>query len=139
MFQVKTLSDNAQIPQRSSLQAAGYDLFSAYDYIVKAHGKELILTDIAVKIPTGYYGRIAPRSSLSWKNHTDIGAGVIDCDYRGNVGVVIFNHSNQDLEIKKHDRVAQLILESITTPEVTVVDSLDDTDRGSGGFGSTGR
>lgn len=139
MLPIKLLTENAHVPERCSTQAAGYDLFSAYDYLIEPYGKELIKTDIAVKIPEGYYGRIAPRSSLSWKFHTDVGAGVVDCDYRGNVGVVLFNHSAQQLEIKKHDRVAQLILEAIITPEIIVVDNLDDTERGSGGFGSTGR
>jgi deoxyuridine 5'-triphosphate nucleotidohydrolase len=76
---------------------------------------------------------------LAWKNFVDVGAGVIDADYRGNVGVVLYNHSTDDFSIKKGDRIAQLILERIETPAVEEVDDLDDTARGTGGFGSTNK
>lgn len=81
---------------------------------------------------------IAPRSGLAWKYSIDVGAGVIDADYRGPVGVVLFNHSEVDFEVKAGDRIAQLIVQKIVTPEVEQVDDLDSTVRGSGGFGSTG-
>ena len=81
---------------------------------------------------------MAPRSGLAVKNGIDTGAGVIDADYRGNVGVVLFNHDKADFVVKAGDRVAQLILEQISTPEITEVDDLDDTTRGAGGYGSTG-
>lgn len=89
-------------------------------------------------MPEGTYGRVAPRSGLAWKNFIDVGAGVIDQDYRGNVGVILFNHSDTPFEIKKGDRIAQLILERIVHPVVVEADTLSDTDRGAGGFGSTG-
>lgn len=81
---------------------------------------------------------VAPRSGLAWKHSIDVGAGVIDADYRGPVGVILFNHSDVDFDIKAGDRIAQLIIEKIVTPDVTEVDDLDATVRGSGGFGSTG-
>jgi dUTP pyrophosphatase len=81
---------------------------------------------------------IAPRSGLAWKHFIDVGAGVIDEDYRGNVGVILFNHADADFEVKRGDRIAQLVLERISTPEVIEVESLDDTVRAGGGFGSTG-
>ena len=80
----------------------------------------------------------APRSGLAWKHSIDVGAGVIDADYRGPVGVILFNHSDQDFAVKAGDRVAQLILERIVTPDVMEVEDLESTTRGSGGFGSTG-
>ena len=80
----------------------------------------------------------APRSGLAWKNFIDTGAGVIDADYRGEVKVLLFNHESTDFAVKRGDRVAQLILEKISTPEVVAVDDLDASDRGAGGFGSTG-
>ena len=89
-------------------------------------------------IPEGHYGRVAPRSGLAVKNFIDVGAGVIDCDYRGALGVVLFNHSADDFHIKPGDRIAQLIIEKISTPDVVEVDDLDETARGAGGFGSTG-
>lgn len=81
---------------------------------------------------------VAPRSGLAHKNFIDIGAGVIDFDYRGNVGVILFNHSEVDFEVKRGDRIAQLILEKISMADTVEVDDLDDTERGAGGFGSTG-
>ena len=75
---------------------------------------------------------------MSWKNRTDIGAGVIDADYRGEIGVVTFNYSDVDLFIKETDHVAQLIIEKINTSPLVEVDNLDDTDRGCDGYGSTG-
>lgn len=95
-------------------------------------------TDLSIAIPLGTYARVAPRSGLAWKNFIDVGAGVVDYDYRGNVGVILFNHGKEDFVIKRGDRVAQLILEKIATPDVVEVDDLDETDRGAGGFGSTG-
>jgi dUTP pyrophosphatase len=80
----------------------------------------------------------APRSGLAVKHHIDVGAGVIDADYRGNVGVVLFNHADTDFSVSAGDRVAQLILEKIITPDVVEVDDLDATVRGAGGYGSTG-
>lgn len=138
-LRVMKLSDHATLPVRGSEKAAGYDLASAYDDVVPAQDKALIKTDLAIAVPSGYYGRIAPRSSLAWKNHIDVGAGVIDEDYRGNVGIVLFNHGANDLFIKKGDRVAQLIIEQIGHPEVLEVSSLMETSRCSGGFGSTGQ
>lgn len=95
-------------------------------------------TDLSIAIPKDTYARIAPRSGLAWKHFIYTGAGVVDYDYRGNVGVILFNHSDKDFEVKKGDRVAQMILERIVTPGVVEVEDLDATDRGAGGFGSTG-
>lgn len=97
-----------------------------------------IKTDISISFPHGLYARVAPRSGLAWKNSIDVGAGVIDVDYRGTVGVILFNHSDVEFKIAAGDRVAQLILEHIYTPEVVEVEDLDETERNAGGFGSTG-
>ena len=95
-------------------------------------------TGLSISFPAGLYARIAPRSGLALKKFIDIGAGVVDSDYRGEVGVVLFNHGDQDFQVKMGDRIAQLILEKIDTPPVEEVQCLDDTVRGTGGFGSTG-
>ena len=135
---VTLLSEDGQAPQRLSEYAAGYDLFSAKDAIVPKQDRLLVPTDIAIAVPQGTYGRVAPRSGLALKHGIDVGAGVIDADYRGNVGIILFNTSTEaDFVIKKGDRIAQLILERIITPPVKVVSSLTETIRGSGGFGST--
>ena len=80
------LSENAYTPSKGSSRAAGYDLKSAYNYIIPASGKVIVKTDIRIRVPEGTYGRIAPRSGLAAKHHIDVGAGVVDEDYRGNVG-----------------------------------------------------
>ncbi|XP_075494957.1 deoxyuridine 5'-triphosphate nucleotidohydrolase [Primulina tabacum] len=137
-LKVKKLSEKAVLPSRGSSLSAGYDLSSAADAKVPARGKAMIPTDLSIAIPEVTYARIAPRSGLTWKSSIDVGAGVIDADYRGPVGVILFNHSDVDFEVKIGDRIAQLIIEKIMTPEVVEVDDLDSTLRGSSGFGSTG-
>ncbi|KAG0636496.1 dUTPase-like protein [Tuber brumale] len=137
-LRIRRLSSKARIPKRGSALAAGYDLYSAHDTAINARGKALIDTDIQMMIPVGTYGRIAPRSGLASKNCIDVGAGVIDADYRGQVKILLFNHSDEDFVVKEGDRVAQLILERIATPEVVEVDELEETVRGANGFGSTG-
>jgi dUTP pyrophosphatase len=135
---VKRLSEFAIIPSRGSQYAAGFDLHSARSMIIPAFGKGICPTDLSISCPIGTYGRIAPRSSLACKYHIDVGAGVIDSDYRGPVDIVLFNHSGTDFNIKEGDRIAQLILEKIKVIQIIEVSELDKTGRGSGGFGSTG-
>lgn len=84
-------------------------------------------------------GRIAPRSGLAAKHFIDTGAGVIDADYRGQVKVLLFNHADADFKVEEGERVAQLVIERIYTPEVVEVQELEESVRGAGGFGSTGR
>ncbi|XP_026761474.1 deoxyuridine 5'-triphosphate nucleotidohydrolase [Galleria mellonella] len=132
------ISDNAFTPTKGSEKAAGLDMKSAYDCVVPARGKALVKTDLQIELPPGCYGRVAPRSGLALKNCIDVGAGVIDEDYRGNIGVVLFNHSDEDFHVKKGDRIAQLICEKIFYPTVIEVKNLTETKRGEGGFGSTG-
>ncbi|EJD54099.1 dUTP diphosphatase [Auricularia subglabra TFB-10046 SS5] len=135
---IKKLSDKARTPTRGSSLAAGYDLYSAERKIVPARGKALVDTQLSIAVPAGTYGRVAPRSGLASKHMIDTGAGVIDADYRGTVFVLLFNYSDSDFQIEEGDRIAQLILERIVTPEVVEVQDLEETLRGSGGFGSTG-
>ncbi|ELW64196.1 Solute carrier family 12 member 1 [Tupaia chinensis] len=92
------LSEHATAPTRGSARAAGYDLYSAYDYTVPPMEKTLVKTDIQIALPSGCYGRVAPRSGLAAKHFIDVGAGVIDEDYRGNVGVVLFNFGKEKFE-----------------------------------------
>ncbi|KAM5534893.1 hypothetical protein V8D89_011448 [Ganoderma adspersum] len=135
---IKRHSEKARLPTRGSALSAGYDLYSAETNVIPARGKALIDTQISVAVPAGTYGRVAPRSGLASKFMIDTGAGVIDADYRGIVFVLLFNLSDQDFTVNEGDRIAQLILERIVTPEVLEVQDLDETLRGSGGFGSTG-
>ncbi|XP_026019371.1 deoxyuridine 5'-triphosphate nucleotidohydrolase, mitochondrial isoform X1 [Astatotilapia calliptera] len=132
------LSEHATTPTRGSAKAAGYDLYSAYNYSIPPMDKAIVKTDIQIAVPHGYYGRVAPRSGLAAKHFIDVGAGVVDEDYRGNVGVVLFNFGKETFEVKKGDRVAQLVCEKICYPDLVEQETLDETDRGTGGFGSTG-
>ncbi|EFR03006.1 deoxyuridine 5'-triphosphate nucleotidohydrolase [Nannizzia gypsea CBS 118893] len=137
-LQVQKLVPEARAPTRGSAFAAGYDLYAAKDTEIPGRGKGLVSTGLAIAVPEGTYGRIAPRSGLASKNFIDTGAGVIDADYRGEVKVLLFNFSGVNFTIKAGDRIAQLILERIYTPEVLVVEQLEESVRGAGGFGSTG-
>ena len=141
----KRLSERAVLPTRGSAGAAGYDLYSAHTHAccVPAHGRAIVPTDIVVRLPPGTYGRVAPRSGLAVKHFIDTGAGVIDEDYRGPLGVVLFNHADVDFHVSPGDRIAQLIVERIARPEVreetdAAAAIFDDTERGEAGFGSTG-
>ena len=137
-FQVKLNNEDAMVPTRGSTEAAGYDLYSYEEGRVMPHSTRLFDTGISIRVPEGTYGRIAPRSSVSKKGIL-VNAGVIDRDYRGPVKIMLHNLSNNDYVINKNDRIAQLILEQIKTPPVELVEELDDTIRGEGGFGSTGK
>ena len=137
ILEVKRLTNNATIPKRTTEGAAKYDLISAENITIPAHGRGVEKTGISLKVPKGTYARIAPRSGISVKKFLDIGAGVVDEDYRGEIGVVLINNGNQDFTVKEGNRIAQLILEKVSTPSVHEVQTLDETTRGAGGFGST--
>ncbi|CAE8667623.1 unnamed protein product, partial [Polarella glacialis] len=135
---VKRLCPSASMPLRGSDFAAGFDLAASEASVVPAGGKGIVKTGLSIAIPQGTYARIAPRSGLAAKKMINIGAGVVDYDYRGEVGVVLFNHGTEDFGVEVGDRVAQLILENVTMVGCVEVDSLDETARGTGGYGSTG-
>ncbi|PWN51790.1 putative dUTP pyrophosphatase [Violaceomyces palustris] len=128
----------AKLPTRGSASAAGYDLYASERVTIEKGKRKVVQTGISLAIPEGCYGRVAPRSGLASKHGIDVGAGVIDSDYRGLLGVLLFNFGESDFAINEGDRIAQLVIERIATPEVEEVDSLDETVRGAGGFGSTG-
>ena len=138
VVKVKKLCNKAKLPVRGSIGAAGYDLAAAQNAVILTHGKVLVKTGLSMSMPTGCYGRIAPRSGLALKKFIDVGAGVVDADYRGELRVVLLNFGEEDFKINMGDKIAQLIFEKIKTTEVTEVDSLEETGRGDMGFGSTG-
>ena len=135
---VKKLDESAVVPTRGSELSAGYDVSSIVDIVVPSLGRVAVPTGLAIKLPVGTYGRIAPRSGLAFKHGIDVLAGVVDADFRDEVKVILYNTSGVEYEIKKGDRIAQLIIEKIEMLNVATVDDLDETTR-SGGFGSTGR
>ena len=137
-LEVKLLSDTAKLPTKGSNKAAGWDLYSAEEKIIPPNEKALISIDISISTPPDTYARVAPRSGLASKHFIDVGAGVIDEDYRGKVSVLLFNFSNKDFKVEIGDRIAQLILEKIYNTNLLQVEEHSFTYRGEGGFGSTG-
>jgi dUTP pyrophosphatase len=138
VLRVKRLSDKATVPTRGSELSAGYDISSSQEATLAPGARMIIKTDLSIACPPGTYGRIAPRSGLTVKKGIHVGAGVIDADYRGPLGIVLFNLGQEDFEIQVGDRIAQLILEEIRMVPVVECEDLDETMRGEGGFGSTG-
>lgn len=138
VLRIKLLSSTATCPRRQSGGAAGYDLHSAVATVIESGTCSLVPIGIALVLPENTYGRIACRSSLAVKG-LSVEGGVIDSDYRGELKVLLRNHASSDFEIGVGDRIAQLIVEKIATPDVIVVDELEESARGSGGFGSTGQ
>ena len=141
MLKVKKLSPHAIIPTRATEGSVGYDLHSAdeLDTHIPPNSRGVVSTGIAVSLPHNTYGRIASRSGLSVKNGIEVGGGVVDRDYTGEIKVILFNHDSKHwMHVKKGYKIAQLILESCVTPGVEEVEELVETERGSNGFGSTG-
>jgi len=136
---VQKLSPQAVLPKRADDGAAGYDLTASEMAVILPGCHGSVHTGLAVAVPGGTYGRVAPRSGLAVRNGIGVLAGVVDASYRGEVMVVLINHSQEPFHVYRGDRIAQLVLERIETPDVVEVGSLPETGRGAGGFGSTGR
>ena len=132
------LSSNASPPIKATPNAAGFDLRSAIDTEIPAHGKNLVPIDLSLDFPPGCYGRIACRSGLAWKNFLHVGAGVIDNDYTGNVMVLLFNFSSVPYIVKQGDRIAQIIVEKYEVCDAQERPCERFTERGNFGFGSSG-
>ena len=140
-LKIKKLSENAVIPSYGSASAAGADLYSAEaEIVIKPGETKLVHTGLAMEIPEGYVGLIYARSGIATKRglapaNKD---GVIDSDYRGEIMVSIYNHSSETQTIAAGERVAQIVITPYLTVNFVESEELDDTLRGSGGFGSTG-
>ena len=137
---IKLLDNNATVPYKGSAEAAGFDLYSIEDADIEPGQRKMIRTGISIAIPNGYFGAIYARSGLACKRGLRPAncVGVVDSDYRGEVMVCLNNDSDDEQKIHKYDRIAQLIIQSYEKIEFEVVDDLDNTDRGDGGFGSSG-
>jgi len=138
---VSKLSDTAIVPKRGSAYAAGLDLYTPTSGVVDPGKRLLVKLDIAIELPPGTFGHILPRSGLALKNGIHIGAGVIDEDYRGNVGVLLFNLGEEPYVFNAGDRIAQLVVKPYVRVNVFENDAnaLSESQRGSGGFGSSGK
>lgn len=143
ILKIKLLTENAVVPTVGSKNAAGLDLYAYIeegDIIVEPFTTVKINTGIAVEIPDGYFGGVYARSGLATKQglRPSNCVGVIDSDYRGEVMVALYNDSDKPRTVVNGDRIAQLIIQPYLNAEIDIVDELSETDRGNGGFGSTG-
>jgi len=140
-IKVKKLSKLAEIPAYQSEEAAGFDLHSIDDVIIASNERKLISTGLAFDIPAGYEIQIRPRSGLAYKHGITVlnTPGTIDSDYRGEIKVLLINHSNEDFEIKIGDRIAQAVIKEVIQASFEEVEELSETKRGEKGFGSTGK
>ena len=134
----KQLDPRAVLPTRGSALAAGLDLFCIEDVEIGPKQRVVARTGLAVAIPAGFYGRIAPRSGLAAKKGLDVLSGVIDSDYRGEILCLLYNTGDEIINLPAGSKICQLIIEQIITPDAVWATELDDTARGAGGFGSTG-
>lgn len=129
------------LPAYATSGAAGMDVLSAEDVVLTPGMRHAVATGLSMAIPEGYEIQVRPRSGLAFKHGVTVPntPGTIDSDYRGELKVLMINHGSEDFVIKRGERVAQLVLAPVTQARWDEVDELDDTDRGTGGFGSTGR
>lgn len=147
-LRVRKRTPTAILPSRGSQEAAGYDLSACLGDPTNAStpatltlqpgARTIVPTGLSITVPEGTYGRIGPRSGLAVKHGIDVLAGIVDRDYTGEVGVVLINLGTEPFVVAHGDRVAQLVLERITTPPVEEVAELETSLRGEGGYGSTG-
>lgn len=125
------------MPTRAHPTDAGLDLYTPHNVIVPAHESVIVDTEVAVEIPEGYVGLITSKSGLMAKGITS--RGTIDSSYRGHIRAVLFNHGWKDYQFLRGEKITQLVIMPIITPELEIVTELSETERGTGGFGSTGK
>lgn len=133
---------NNPLPKYQTKQSAGVDLcaFLSSDLVLKPNDRKLIGTGLHIALPDGYEAQIRPRSGLAFKHGITIinSPGTIDADYRGEIKIALINHSNEDFVIKNGDRIAQMVISKYEKISFSLTESLDETERGEGGYGHTG-
>lgn len=140
-IRIKKVDQSAIIPQYQSNEAAGFDLHSLGKYVLEPGERVLVSTGLAMALDKGYELQIRPRSGLAYKHGITVlnSPGTIDSDYRGEVKVLLINHSDNQFVVESGERIAQGVLQEVIHADIEIVEELDDTERGSGGFGSTGK
>jgi dUTP pyrophosphatase len=140
-IKIQKIDKSAKLPQRMSTHAAGYDLYSCHqqNIILKKGEVKLVPTGIAISLPAGYEAQIRPRSGLAIKHGIGVlnAPGTIDADYRGEIKIVLFNYGKEDFIITPGTRIAQMVIAKHVIVDFAVTEELDETTRGSGGFGHT--
>jgi dUTP pyrophosphatase len=136
-----SLSEGAVLPAYQTEHSAGMDLRCAEDFTLYPKERRLVGTGLKMAIPPGYEGQVRPRSGLAFKHGISLvnTPGTIDADYRGEIGVILINHGADVVTFNAGDRIAQFVIAPVVRAELIVVDELETTERGEGGFGSTGR
>jgi len=138
---VTKLDNDAVIPTYAKPGDAGADLYSISDLVLSPGERALVKTGIAIALPNGYVGLVHPRSGLGLKNGISVvnTPGTIDAGYRGEIGVVLINHDlHESFQVKKGDRIAQLVIQKVENAQFKMVDQLPESERAAGGYGSTG-
>jgi dUTP pyrophosphatase len=138
---VTKLDNDAVIPTYAKPGDAGADLYSISDLVLSPGERALVKTGIAIALPNGYVGLVHPRSGLGLKNGISVvnTPGTIDAGYRGEIGVVLINHDlHESFQVKKGDRIAQLVIQKVENAQFKMVDQLPESERSTGGYGSTG-
>jgi len=138
-IKIKKLHPDAIIPRYAHHGDAGMDLFSVEDVVIKAGERAIVKTGISIEFEEGYVALVWDKSGLAGKSGIKTMAGVLDSEYRGEYLIVLFNTSKEDFEIKKGNKIAQLLIQKVERAEIEEVENLSETKRGGGSFGSTGR
>ncbi|NHI83406.1 MAG: dUTP diphosphatase [Candidatus Thorarchaeota archaeon] len=137
---VKLLSPDAQVPRLAKQEDAAFDLFSVVDYVLEPGARYAVPTGISVEIPRGFEGQVRPRSGLTLEHGVTVlnTPGTIDSGYRGEIKTIMINHGKEPFKITKGMRISQLAIRAVPKALFEAVDELNESDRGEGGFGSTG-
>ena len=143
MLQIKfvKLRESAHIPQKAHEDDAGFDLYASEDFLLKAHGFGCVPTAVSIELPHGTEAQVRPRSGLAAKHGISVvnAPGTIDADYRGEIKVVLVNLSKEPFTVNPGERIAQMVVARHEQVEWEAVETLEESLRGSGGFGSTGK
>lgn len=137
-LKIQKIDAEAVMPKYAIVGDAGLDLYSAEDVVIGVGSRRAVKTGIRMEIPEWHVGLIWDKSGLSVKHGITTMAGVIDANYRGEVAVVLYNAGDMPFEIKKGMKIAQMLIQRVESPEIEVVEALNETNRGENGFGSTG-
>jgi dUTP pyrophosphatase len=139
-LKIQRTVDDIKMPNYANPGDAGMDIYSSVSMVLKPGEHKLIPTGIKIALPKGHEAQIRPKSGLALKHGLSIvnTPGTIDEGYRGEIGVIVINHGKEDFEVKKNEKIAQMVINKVECLEVEEVENLDQTDRGEGGFGSSG-
>ena len=137
-IKIKKLTSEAIIPKYAGPKEAGMDFYSSEESVIAPNERKVVKTGISMAIPNGYVGLLWDRSGLASRNGLKTMGGVIDSTYRGEIGIIIHNLSNQEFKVERGMRIAQMLIQPVEQKELIEVEELDETERGEGAFGSTG-